>query len=206
MKELMSILRNDKKNVEEFIENQIEVIIGCTNHAYKYPEIDSLIPNVEIAKLLVPLYIGDKSIDASEITAILLYTNQKNVFEKYSEEFLTISLAEMIHADRLKELIVKLGGKITQVYTNTEATKIGSSVKEALQIAINSEIQTIANYEEVIKKLETFTFYPQRTIIIQYLNKIIADEKIHWEIFKQLLDQENMNDFVVSKTEIKINI
>ena len=32
MKELMSILRNDKKNVEEFIENQIEVIIGCTNH------------------------------------------------------------------------------------------------------------------------------------------------------------------------------
>lgn len=77
MKELMSILRNDKKNVEEFIENQIEVIIGCTNHAYKYPEIDSLIPNVEIAKLLVPLYIGDKSIDASEITAILLYTNQK---------------------------------------------------------------------------------------------------------------------------------
>ncbi len=78
--------------------------------------------------------------------------------------------------DRLKELIVKLGGKITQVYTNTEATKIGSSVKEALQIAINSpsEIQTIANYEEVIKKLETFTFYPQRTTIIQYLNKIIA--------------------------------
>ena len=206
MKELMSILRNDKKNVEEFIENQIEVIIGCTNHAYKYPEIDSLIPNAEIAKLLVPLYIGDKSIDASEITAILLYTNQKNVFEKYSEEFLTISLAEMIHADRLKELIVKLGGKITQVYTNTEATKIGSSVKEALQIAINSEIQTIANYEEVIKKLETFTFYPQRTIIIQYLNKIIADEKIHWEIFKKLLDQENINDFVVSKTEIKINI
>lgn len=65
---------------------RIEVIIGCTNHAYKYPEIDSLIPNVEIAKLLVPLYIGDKSIDASppEITAILLYTNQKNVFEKYS--------------------------------------------------------------------------------------------------------------------------
>lgn len=206
MKELISILRNDKKNVEEFIENQIEVIIGCTNHAYKYPEIDLLIPNVEIAKLLVPLYIGDKSIDASEITAILLYTNQKNVFEKYSEEFLTISLAEMIHADRLKELIVKLGGKITQVYTNTEATKIGSSVKEALQIAINSEIQTIANYEEVIKKLETFTFYPQRTTIIQYLNKIIADEKIHWEIFKKLLDQENMNDFVVFKTEIKINI
>lgn len=206
MKELMSILRNDKKNVEEFIENQIEVIIGCTNHAYKYPDIDSLIPNAEIAKLLVPLYIGDKSIDASEITAILLYTNQKNVFEKYSEEFLTISLAEMIHADRLKEIIVKLGGKITQVYTNTEATKIGSSVKEALQIAINSEIQTIANYEEVIKKLEIFTFYPQRTIIIQYLNKIIADEKIHWEIFKKLLDQENMNDFVVSKTEIKINI
>lgn len=206
MKELMSILRNDKKNVEEFIENQIEVIIGCTNHAYKYPEIDSLIPNAEIAKLLVPLYIGDKSIDASEITAILLYTNQKNVFEKYSEEFLTISLAEMIHADRLKEIIVKLGGKITQVYTNTEATKIGSSAKEALQIAINSEIQTIANYEEVIKKLETFTFYPQRIIIIQYLNKIIADEKIHWEIFKKLLDQENMNDFVVSKTEIKINI
>lgn len=206
MKELMSILRNDKKNVEEFIENQIEVIIGCTNHAYKYPEIDSLIPNAEIAKLLVPLYIGDKSIDASEITAILLYTNQKNVFEKYSEEFLTISLAEMIHADRLKEIIVKLGGKITQVYTNTEATKIGSSAKEALQIAINSEIQTIANYEEVIKKLETFTFYPQRIIIIQYLNKIIADEKIHWEIFKKLLDQENINDFVVSKTEIKINI
>lgn len=206
MKELMSILRNDKKNVEEFIENQIEVIIGCTNHAYKYPEIDSLISNVEIAKLLVPLYIGDKSIDASEITAILLYTNQKNVFEKYSEEFLTISLAEMIHADRLSELIIKLGGQITKIYTNTEATKIGSSVKEALQIAINSEIQTIANYEEVIKKLETFTFYPQRTIIIQYLNKIIADEKIHWEIFKKLLDQENMNDFVVSKTEIKINI
>lgn len=206
MKELMSILRNDKKNVEEFIENQIEVIIGCTNHAYKYPEIDSLIPNAEIAKLLVPLYIGDKSIDASEITAILLYTNQKNVFEKYSEKFLTISLAEMIHADRLKEIIVKLGGKITQVYTNTEATKIGSSAKEALQIAINSEIQTIANYEEVIKKLETFTFYPQRIIIIQYLNKIIADEKIHWEIFKKLLDQENINDFVVSKTEIKINI
>ena len=97
--------------------------------------------------------------------------------KKYSEEFLTISLAEMIHADRLKELIVKLGGKITQVYTEYRSNKNRFFCKEALQIAINSEIQTIANYEEVIKKLETFTFYPQRTIIIQYLNKIIADEK-----------------------------
>lgn len=206
MKEFLSILKNDKKNLEECVENFIEVIKNATNNSFKYPNIDSLIPNREIANLLIPLCNGANNLDASELTAILLYTNQKNIYNKYSEDFLAISLSEMYHYDRLNEIIIKLGGKITQVYTNTEATKVGSTLKEALQIAIDSEIQTIANYEEVIKKLETFTFYPQRTTIIQYLNKIIADEKIHWEIFKKLLDQENMNDFVVSKTEIKINI
>lgn len=205
MKELF-LLKNSKKNLEECVENFIEIIKDATNNTYMYPNIENLIPNKSIADLIIPLCNGDKNINASELTAILLYTTQKTIYEKYSENFLAISLSEMYHYDRLSELIVKLGGKITQVYTNTEATKIGSTVKEALQIAINSEIQTIANYEEVIKKLETFTFYPQRTTIIQYLNKIIADEKIHWEIFKKLLDQENMNDFVVSKTEIKINI
>lgn len=206
MKEMLAILKNDKKNVEEFIENQIEVIIGCTNHKYKYPEIDSLIPNQEIAKLIVPLYIGDKTFDASEITAILLYTNQKNVFEKYSEQFLTISLAEMIHADRLKELIIKLGGKITQAYTNTEATKIGNTLKEALQISIDSEVQTIENYKNVIDKISTFDIYPQRLTILQYLNKIIEDEKVHLQVFQKLLAQENMDNFIQSKTEIKVNL
>ena len=74
MKQFMQLLLNDKKHYEEFIENQIECL-GVTAKEYMYPNIDSLIPNKDIANLLIPLMNGDKDFDSSELTAILLYTS-----------------------------------------------------------------------------------------------------------------------------------
>ena len=104
MKELF-LLKNSKKNLEECVENFIEIIKDATNNTYMYPNIENLIPNKSIADLIIPLCNGDKNTNASELTAILLYTTQKTIYEKYSENFLAISLSEMYHYDRLSELI-----------------------------------------------------------------------------------------------------
>jgi rubrerythrin len=202
MKEL---LLNTKKNIEELTENLV-ASLSFNNKEFTYPEIDKLIPNKDIVKLLIPLMNGDEEIDASELTAILLYTSQKNQIEKYSDIFLGVALTEMYHYDRLQELIKQLGGKFNQFYTNQEAQKIGTTPKEALQIAINAENQTIINIQEVINKISKITSYPQRTTIIQFLSKILEDEKVHLEIFQKYLVQESMQDLVESKSEIKINI
>lgn len=201
----MQLLLNDKKHYEEFIENQIECL-GVTAKEYMYPNIDSLIPNKDIANLLIPLMNGDKDFDSSELTAILLYTSQKQEIKKYSEIFLSISLSEMYHYDSLQELIKKLGGKITQIYTNKSAIKLGSSPKEALQIAIESENQTIENLDKVINKLTSYTQYPQRNIIIQFLSKIKEDEKVHLNIFQKNLINESLTDLTTGKSEIIVNM
>lgn len=205
MKQFMQLLYNDKKHYEEFIENQIETL-GVTAKQYMYPNIDALIPNKKIADLLIPLMNGDEEFDASELTAILLYTSQKQEIEKYSDVFLSISLSEMYHYDSLQELIKKLGGKITQIYQNKVATKLGSSPKEALQIAIESENQTIENLDKVINELITFKEYPQRNIIIQFLSKIKEDEKVHLSIFQKHLVNESVNDLRTGKSEIIIDM
>lgn len=205
MKQFMQLLLNDKKHYEEFIENQIECL-GVTAKEYMYPNIDSLIPNKDIANLLIPLMNGDKDFDSSELTAILLYTSQKQEIKKYSEIFLSISLSEMYHYDSLQELIKKLGGKITQIYTNKPAIKLGSSPKEALQIAIESENQTIENLDKVINKLTSYTQYPQRNIIIQFLSKIKEDEKVHLNIFQKHLINESLTDLTTGKSEIIVNM
>ena len=202
MKEL---LLNTKKNIEELTENLV-ASLSFNNKEFTYPEIDKLIPNKDIVKLLIPLMNGDEEIDASELTAILLYTSQKNQIEKYSDIFLGVALTEMYHYDRLQELIKQLGGKFNQFYTNQAAQKIGITPKKALQIAINAESQTIINIQEVINKISKITSYPQRNTIIQFLSKILEDEKIHLEIFQKYLVQESMQDLVESKSEIKINI
>jgi hypothetical protein len=110
MKEL---LLNTKKNIEELTENLV-ASLSFNNKEFTYPEIDKLIPNKDIVKLLIPLMNGDEEIDASELTAILLYTSQKNQIEKYSDIFLGVALTEMYHYDRLQELIKQLGGKFNQ--------------------------------------------------------------------------------------------
>ena len=205
MKEIAKLLFNNDKNYEIFIENMIQTFDVCAKQ-FKFPEIDSLIPNKKIADLIIPLLNGDEAFDSSELTAIILYTTQKNEIEKYSDVFLSISLSEMYHYDSLQELIKKLGGKITQFYSNEYARKLGSTPKEALQIAIDAENQTISNLEKVIDKISKITEYPQRGTIIQYLSKILEDEKVHLSIFQKHLINESMVDITTGKSNIVVNI
>ena len=205
MKQFAQLLFNDKKNYELFIENQIETL-GVTANQFMYPEIDKLIPNKDIVNILIPLLNGDELTDSSELTAIILYTSQKNEIEKYSDVFLSISLSEMYHYDSLQELIKQLGGKINQLYSSQGARKLGNTPREALEIAINSEQQTIENLQNAIKKIANMSSYPQRNTIIQYLSKIMEDEKVHLSIFQKYLIEESKNDLIVGRSEIIVNM
>ncbi len=126
----------------------------------------------------------------SELDAIMMYTGQEAKFEEVGELMLGIALIEMKHYDKLQDLIKSLGGNIERKYNNG-SVNLGTSVTEALNIALEAEKQTILEYEKVQEKLTENT----KTVktVKELLIKLIADEKLHEKL---LLDKitELQND------------
>ena len=136
------------------------------------------------------LYPAIESSDYSEITSILQYTQQEAVFDEIGELLLGIALVEMKHYAGVRDAIVALGGKLPQPYSSKNV-KIGTSLVEALTLAIESEIATIEFYKSIEIKFSQDT--DSVIIMKQLLKKLIADESLHLKLLNRYL-KDSVND------------
>lgn len=149
-----------------------------------YPEIKVERKNIEYAKMLTNVYVGN----VSEDTAIHLYMYESIVLDnEYSNILEQISIVEMKHLEILAKLIKLLGlDPIYKTYEpdkyfSGEYVKYGKTLNDMLEINIISEEIAIDNYQKLINIIDD-------KYIKEILNRIILDEKIHLEIFKKIKD------------------
>lgn len=146
-----------------------------------YPKIE-VTQNVAESKLLMPVYSGS----ASELTAILTYSFQSYVSPKYPEivnALEGIAMTEMRHHELLGQTIYALGGYPVmgaRTYWNGSYVNYTLDPRKYLRQNIIAEETAIINYERTILNLSTDS-------VKTLLERIILDEELHIEIFKELL-------------------
>lgn len=154
-----------------------------------YPAIQVRGRNPAYANLLSIDYCGA----VSEMSAITQYINNENRLscEKcpVAKTLLGIAMAEMMHLQKLGELIVLLGGNINFVakYRNggakmwtPEYLQIPENLKNMLLADIEAEKAAIAQYEAHIKMIKD-------DCVTAVLARIIRDEEYHIMLLRTML-------------------
>lgn len=158
------------------------------NVSYPEPKVER--KNLFYANLLLDDYSGM----VSELTASLLYVYQHFVsdgnIEDYAETVAGIAIIEMKHLELLGETIKLLGLK--PVFTipshgcyypwSSNLVDYSTNIIQMLKADIDAELKAIEQYEE--HKLMIKDKY-----IVELLNKIIEDEKLHLKMFKDLMEK-----------------
>jgi rubrerythrin len=122
----------------------------------------------------------------SELDTIHMYITQEAMFEELGELMMGIALVEMKHLDKLGDLIMDLGGKVTQ-RNNTDKIAYGTTPAEAVHKAIAGETAAIKGYEEIVEKVSALHQNGTTRYTLQLLAKLIADERFHIAMFKDWL-------------------
>jgi len=156
-----------------------------------YPQIQVWGRNQAYANLLSIDYCGQ----VSELSAITQYINNENrlSYENCSvaRTILSIAMAEMMHLQKLGELIVLLGGNVNytakhkngakRMWTPEYLTLPESGVK-MIQTGITSEKEAIEQYQMHIKMI-------QDDCVNAVLARIIKDEEYHIMLLRGLLEE-----------------
>ena len=160
--------------------------------ALPYPSIRVKEQNVNYANLLSIDYCGS----VSELSAITQYINNQNrlSFEKcpVAKTILGIAIAEMIHLQKLGQLISLLGGSIdftakyreggVKMWTPQYLT-LAEHAKKMIMVSIESEKSAINQYRMHMNMIKD-----------QYVNavlaRIIQDEEYHIMVLKALITEE----------------
>ena len=152
-----------------------------------YPEVEKAKEDDGvIAEWFYPIYAGSN--DFSELSAIMIYTSQETKFEEAGELLLGIGMTEMKHYGKLAEFIRALGG-IVKPHYNSGNINVGSSVLEALQISLAGEEKTIKFYEDLTAKIEKVEETETTIMALQFIAKLIADEKVHKELLENKIKE-----------------
>ena len=135
----------------------------------------------------------------SEISAILMYTQQSSRFDLIAELMLGIGLVEMRHYDKLSDFLQKADpheqDSVMDIYPKVE---IGFSPQSALKIAWNSEIETIGNYKKIMNNLALYSERADYDDVMYLLNKLIADEEHHIKLIKEAMGVDKGTKGVLS--------
>lgn len=156
-----------------------------------YPTIQVKEKNQAYANLLSIDYCGS----VSELSAIAQYINNENCLSArncpLAKTILGIAMAEMMHLQKLGELIVLLGGEISfaamqqngrrKMWT-PEYITIPQHARQMLSADIESEKQAIRQYQMHMKAI-------QDSGVNALLSRIILDEEYHIMILHTLLDE-----------------
>lgn len=156
-----------------------------------YPPVRVCERNQTYANLLSVDYCGA----VSELTAITQYINHENRLScehcPLAKSILGIAMAEMMHLQKLGELIVLLGGNINFVakYRNggakmwtPEYLKIPENLKNMLLADIEAEKAAIAQYEAHIKMIKD-------DCVNAVLSRIIGDEEYHIMLLRVMMQK-----------------
>lgn len=128
----------------------------------------------------------------SEISAILMYTQQSSRFDPIAELMLGIGLVEMRHYDKLSDFLQKADpyeqNPVMDIYPKVE---MGFSPESALKIALDSEIETIGHYKKIMNNV---ALHDDRAAdyddVMYLLNKLVADEEHHIKLLKEAMGMD----------------
>lgn len=187
IQELLKMAKKSRNLVDDLASVMVESMRYCDS-SVDYPDFSKVKPDDGVvAEWFYPIINGDN--DFSELSAILMYTQQEAKFEDIGELVLGIALTEMKHYGRLNDFIKKLGGHIGKRYTS-EHVQLGKTALEALRIAADGEQKTIDFYESIINRLvnsEAKSNTMETTA--QFMSKLIADEKVHLQLLNDKISE-----------------
>lgn len=156
-----------------------------------YPPVQVREKNLDYAKLLSIDYCGA----VSEFSAITQYINNENRLSlemcSIAKTVLGIAIAEMIHLQKLGELIILLGGNPDFVarYGNgrqrmwtPQYVAIADNPREMMLDGIDAEKQAIEQYRMHIKRIDD-------EYVTAVLSRIIQDEEYHIMILQALMKE-----------------
>ncbi len=156
-----------------------------------YPPIQVQRRNPGYAAILTNDYCGA----VSELSAVTQYINNENRLSmencRLSRILLEIAVAEMMHLQKLGELIVLLGGEVdfsavrpngTQAQWTPSCLTLPREVRKMLCADIQAEKDAIAQYKNHIEMIED-------ECVTAVLRRIIRDEEYHIVMLKALLEE-----------------
>lgn len=174
--------RNPNDNLTDSITDGLIENMGYSDTNLVYPETDKIKPNQGVLpEWFYPAMNSPENF--SEMSAVFQYTTQSAMFDSVSTTLMSIAFVEMRHLDKIRDVIIHLGGNINETNWNPSLIKYGSTSDEAIQEAINGEIKTINFYKELKKKIFLLPNQNETTeTCIQLLSKLIVDEEWHLKI------------------------
>ena len=156
-----------------------------------YPEIQVQEKNPAYANLLSHDYAGA----VSEMTAIAQYISSENrmSYEKcpMAKTILGIAMAEMIHLQKLGEIIYLLGGNVefcvkqrngSNRFWTAQYVNCPQSLREILRVNIEAEKEAIKQYRMHINAIKD-------RYVTAVLERIVQDEEYHIMILQMLLGE-----------------
>lgn len=156
-----------------------------------YPPIRAEEKNLSFANLLSVDYCGS----VSELSAITQYINNENrlCIENCSiaKTLLGLAMAEMMHLQKLGELIVLLGGSVNYAAKQQNGRKrlwtpeylnIPEHAVRMIQADIEAEKAAISQYQKHIRMIRD-------DCVVAVLSRIIKDEEYHIMILQTLLQE-----------------
>lgn len=155
-----------------------------------YPSLEDVVPNCHDLQMILADYSGL----VSELTAVTQYF-YNHLFANYSGKnsigkiIMEIAIAEMMHLDKLGELVIKLGGDPQFVYPKGNCMQFWTGGL----VTYDKEIENMITTAILLEK-ETIDIYTQHAqtacnqTVSLLLLRIVEDERLHLKTFCSLLD------------------
>lgn len=164
-------------------------VLKYSDQSVDYPDFNDIEPWPEDIVNMFKDALKDKPF--SEISAILMYTQQSSRFEPIAELMLGIGLVEMRHYDKLSDFLQKADpyeeNSVMDIYPKVE---VGFSPESALKIALDSEIETIGNYKKIMNNVALHNDRADYDDVMYLLNKLVADEEHHIKLLKEAMGMD----------------
>lgn len=188
--------------------NRLEEMAEATVNALDYSDSKVEYPDISIVQkwpkeIILPLYDLYKNTRYSELTSILMYTQHQARFGEIGELMLGIGLVEMVHYDKLGDFLLKASDVMdTDIPGNNQLTvhpliDLGTSAESALRLSLQSEKETLEEYQKVFDSLNKEEYIKRSDYIpvSHLIEKFIADEEYHITLLnKALKEYEDSND------------
>lgn len=184
----MKALKFLGNRVEDAANDFIDVL-KYSDQSVDYPDFNDIEPWPDDIVNMFKDALKDKPF--SEISAILMYTQQSSRFEPIAELMLGIGLVEMRHYDKLSDFLQKADpyeeNPVMDIYPKVE---VGFSPESALKIALDSEIETIGHYKKIMNNVALYNDRADYDDVMYLLNKLVADEEHHIKLLKEAMGMD----------------
>lgn len=164
-------------------------VLKYSDQSVDYPDFNDIEPWPDDIVNIFKDALKDKPF--SEISAILMYTQQSSRFEPIAELMLGIGLVEMRHYDKLSDFLQKADpyeeNSVMDIYPKVE---VGFSPESALKIALDSEIETIGHYKKIMNNVALYNDRADYDDVMYLLNKLVADEEHHIKLLKEAMGMD----------------